>query len=118
MRYPRLVLHHLRTAPDARSCRALRRFEDVTGRGDDRQSAAAFKGLAFCPKQAYEWGMLTDGDNTPPGTQRLVDKSHRSCGAHRWQRPADAATENDKHLRRGAGIGSPFSFLVRQGPNP
>jgi len=29
---------------------------------------------------------------TPPGTHMIVEWLHRSCGAHRWQRPADAAT--------------------------
>ena len=53
---------------------------------------SSWGGLAFQLGEAYEGGMLTDGEETPPGTQRLVDKSHRSCGAHRWQRPADAAT--------------------------
>jgi len=51
-----------------------------------------FWGLAFPLGEAYEGGMLTEGGKTPPGKQRLVGKSHRSCGAHRWQRPADAAT--------------------------
>jgi hypothetical protein len=49
-------------------------------------------GVAIGRAEEYEWSMLTEGAKTPPGTQRLVDKSHRFCGAYRWQRPADAAT--------------------------
>ena len=50
------------------------------------------RGLALAPERAYEGGMVTDGENAPPGTQRLVDQSHRSCGEFPWQRPADAVT--------------------------
>ena len=42
--------------------------------------------------KAYEGIMLTDEGETPPGKHGLVDYAHRSCGAYRWQRPADAAT--------------------------
>ena len=63
----------------------------VAGRGGAIQ-VIALLGLAIQLPEAYEGGMLTEGGKTPPGKQRLVEQTHRSCGAHRWQRPADAAT--------------------------
>jgi len=53
--------------------------------------------------------MLTEGAKTPPGTQRLVDKSHRSCGAHRWQRPMGAAAALTTNTRDGGPEAVPRS---------
>jgi len=62
--------------------------------------------------------MLTEGAKTPPGTQRLVDKSHRSCGAHRWQRPADAATALTTNTRGGEPDEVPRSRFWPRNPRP
>lgn len=79
----------------ARGCGGLgplRLHGDEYGAALIRVGELVPKGLAIRLGEGYERSMLTDGGKTPPGTQRLVDKSHRSCGANRWQRPADAAT--------------------------
>ena len=59
--------------------------------------------------------MLTEGGETPPGMQRLVGKITPLLRCAPLATPRGRCHGiNDEHLRRGAGNGSPFSFLASE----
>ena len=83
---------------------AGRRFQDLDQGGHGAKSWCS-DGVESPLAEEYERGMLTEGGMTPPGLHKLVGNSHRSCGAHRCQRPADAATGFTTNTRNGEPVG-------------
>ncbi len=87
----------------------------MTIHGLEARATIVHTDLQFLPEKRKKelYGDRRRNDSTGHGC--VSRESHRSCGAHRWQRPADAATAKTTDTGSGEAVAQTNSPLCISG---